>query len=71
MFFIMFSFVVLFLRRGDKSLFIDSHDDAMDCQPLSGFFLDFSEFFGGHSRQIFFRPDPDTAWIVTVPHWLQ
>ena len=25
--------VVLFLRRGDKSLFIDFHDDAMDCQP--------------------------------------
>jgi hypothetical protein len=37
-----------------------------------GFFLDFSEFFfGGHSRQIFFLPDPETAWIVTVPHWLQ
>ena len=45
--------------------------------PYLGVFLDFSEtfkvmsFLGGHSRQIFFRPDPDTAWIVTVPHWLQ
>jgi len=29
--------------------------------PYRDFFSDFSEFFGGHSRQIFFLPDPDTA----------